>query len=399
MLTLRGCRTLPVLAGSRFAPRLALPATRSYALSRFGDRTPGGGRRRDPPRRMRRDEKSEEFERLSSDPFGRTEESRADDERQQLSWGERERMQAMDPEESLRVILSNPSLVITRQIEMLNIFVGFEQANRYVISNELGETLGFIAEEPRGFFSTFSRQIFKTHRPFRALVMDPQGAPILWIRRPFAWINSRMFVQRLNNYSEYTTEGEPVLDTFGEVQQRWHPWRRRYDVFRRETSRPILSTISDSQPEPTQSTSSSEPDESEETFTQLAAIDEGLWAWSFSLRDYQGEEFASIRRAFRGLGREVFTDTGQYFIRFHPDLSDSEIAARGEKPIIERNLSMDERALILATAVTIDFDYFSRHSGLVMSVKRQIVFLFVTACCVMVYNRNRVGEVIIIVES
>lgn len=78
--------------------------------------------------------------------------------------------------------------------------MGFEQANRYVISewslykdsreyalrrcrpaNEAGETLGYIAEEPRGFLSMFSRQVFRTHRPFRAIVMDSHGSPILWV--------------------------------------------------------------------------------------------------------------------------------------------------------------------------------------------------------------------------
>ena len=43
--------------------------------------------------------------------------------------------------------------------------------------------LGYIAEEPRGFLSTFGRQIFRTHRPFRAVVMDPFGTPILWVSR------------------------------------------------------------------------------------------------------------------------------------------------------------------------------------------------------------------------
>jgi hypothetical protein len=53
------------------------------------------------------------------------------------------------------------------------------------------------------------------------------------VRRPFAWINSRMFVQRLKEFSEYTPDGEPVLDTFAEAQQIWHIWRRRYDLFLR----------------------------------------------------------------------------------------------------------------------------------------------------------------------
>jgi hypothetical protein len=82
---------------------------------------------------------------------------------------------------------------------MLNIFVGFEQCNRYTISqylghvhqilrlncvpgNEEGQPLGFIAEEDRGFYGTISRQAFATHRPFRAVVLDGSGSPILWVR-------------------------------------------------------------------------------------------------------------------------------------------------------------------------------------------------------------------------
>lgn len=40
-----------------------------------------------------------------------------------------------------------------------------------------------------------------------------------------------MYVQRLQAGTEHTPSGEPILDTFAEVQQVWHPWRRRYDLF------------------------------------------------------------------------------------------------------------------------------------------------------------------------
>jgi hypothetical protein len=58
------------------------------------------------------------------------------------------------------------------------------------LANEVGDTLGYIAEEPRGVLSMFSRQVLRTHRPFRALVMDSYGNPILWVStvvllRPF----------------------------------------------------------------------------------------------------------------------------------------------------------------------------------------------------------------------
>jgi len=47
--------------------------------------------------------------------------------------------------------------------------------------SESGVPLGYIAEEPRGFLGTISRQILATHRPFTAVVMDQQGMPILWV--------------------------------------------------------------------------------------------------------------------------------------------------------------------------------------------------------------------------
>jgi len=233
---------------------------------------------------------------------------------------------------------------------MLNIFVGFEQTNKYTISNEAGEALGFIAEEPRGLLASFSRQILRTHRPFKAVIMDREGTPVLWIRRPFAWINSRMYVQRLKDWHEYAPTGEPVLDTFAEAQQRWHPWRRRYDLFLRETPEVIPSNASEPQPAP-------EPDH----FAQFAKIDDGFWAWHFTLRGSRGEELASISRAFRGFGREIFTDTGQYSVNFAP-LPPSPEDNTPREPTVFRELSLQERALVLAMAVNVDFDYFSRHS-------------------------------------
>ncbi|KAF4604151.1 hypothetical protein EYR40_001334 [Pleurotus pulmonarius] len=269
-------------------------------------------------------------------------------------WNTSQRPPSSNPEEGLRRLLAeNETLVIERQIEMLNVFVGFEQSNKYSISNEHGVPLGYIAEEPGGFLKTFSRQLLSTHRPFRALVMDLEGSPILWVRRPFALINSRMYVQRLKKFHEYTPDGEPILDTFAEVQQRWHPWRRRYDLFLRQSHHRILSTASEPQPEP-----------SPAVFNQSFQVDEGFLAWNFKLLDGRAEQVAHIQRAFRGFGRELFTDTGQYIVRFGPSPEMSEdIDGTPPKPTILRNLTVDERALILALAINVDCDYFSRHSG------------------------------------
>ncbi|KAF7778830.1 hypothetical protein Agabi119p4_3175 [Agaricus bisporus var. burnettii] len=266
-------------------------------------------------------------------------------------WHTSQRPPTSNPEEGLRrLLMENETLIVERQMEMLNIFVGFEQCNKYTISNEEGQPLGFIAEEDRGFLGTVARQAFATHRPFRAIVLDSSGSPILWLRRPFAWINSRMYVQRLKDFSNYTPEGEPVLDTLGEAQQVWHPWRRRYDLFLREGTERVLSLASGPQSEPETA-----------VFSQVAKIDAPFLAWDFRLQDGYDQDIAFISRAFGGFGREIFTDTGRYSISFKP------VAAlpggQGYVPqSTSRVLSLDERALFLALAINIDADYFSRHS-------------------------------------
>jgi len=148
------------------------------------------------------------------------------------------------------------------------------------------------------------------------------------------------------------------------------------------------------------------------TFYQFAAIDEPFLSWDFTLADLNGNLIGSINRNFRGFGREIFTDTGQYILRMDAaspettNISNSEVVKRFPKrevqelepisakkalkyykekkleltpeqkglvyrgePIrylVERpsikGLTLDQRAVMLATAVSIDFDYFSHTS-------------------------------------
>lgn len=46
---------------------------------------------------------------------------------------------------------------------------------------------------------------------------------------------------------------------------------------------------------------------------QFAAMDSGLLAWDFYVRDEAGQIIGSVNRNFAGFGRELFTDTGQVF--------------------------------------------------------------------------------------
>ena len=65
---------------------------------------------------------------------------------------------------------------------------------------------------------------------------------------------------------------------------------------------------------------------------------------------------ASINRNFRGLGREMFTDTGQYVIRFDSAGTEldmpagSEVNVQGQSLILpsgrEGGLTLDQRAMV-----------------------------------------------------
>lgn len=136
-------------------------------------------------------------------------------------------------------LLSHSGVVVARQLEMLNVFLGFEQANRYVLSDAQGQTLGFLAESDTSTVGAIGRQLLRNHRPFRTTVMSPSGEilfrvrrqsrlrllalTMLQINRPFAFINSKTYISL----------GEDESNVIGFVQQEWHLFRRRYNLFQR----------------------------------------------------------------------------------------------------------------------------------------------------------------------
>ena len=62
---------------------------------------------------------------------------------------------------------------------MMNVFMGFEQANRYVILDAQGNHIGYMAEHDGGLGSVMKRQLMRTHRGFVAHVFDKGGREVL----------------------------------------------------------------------------------------------------------------------------------------------------------------------------------------------------------------------------
>lgn len=76
-------------------------------------------------------------------------------------------------------ILANSGLVVQREIEMMNLVLGIEQANRYVIMDPQGNHVGYLLEHGGGFGKMMGRQWLKTHRSFTTHVFNREQEEVL----------------------------------------------------------------------------------------------------------------------------------------------------------------------------------------------------------------------------
>ncbi|KVI04772.1 altered inheritance rate of mitochondria protein 25 isoform X1 [Cynara cardunculus var. scolymus] len=228
-----------------------------------------------------------------------------------------EPLESASPEEAwIAPLLSRSNLLITRDIEWANLTLGFEQENRYAIVDVSNphEPAGFIREQSNVIF----RQLLRSRRPFVASITDGNGNELFRVRRPFWWITSSIYAE---------IGGKEI----GVVHRRWHLWRRIYDLY-----------LGDE---------------------QFAVVENpGLWNWTFTLKGINGEVLAEIDRDWRGFGFEVLTDAGQYVIRFDHDRMPG-LSEKVQEFHVARPLTLSERAVTVALAVSLDNDYFSRHGG------------------------------------
>ena len=70
------------------------------------------------------------------------------------------------------------------------VIFGFEQANRYTVLDQDGNTVALMAEELGTLGTEVGRQFLRTRRPFKATVFGPDGQQVIFtVRRPFYFIN------------------------------------------------------------------------------------------------------------------------------------------------------------------------------------------------------------------
>ncbi|PYH96166.1 phospholipid scramblase [Aspergillus ellipticus CBS 707.79] len=293
-------------------------------------------------------------------------------------------------------ILANSGLVIQRQLELMNVMIGFEQANKYVIMDAAGNHIGYIAEQEKGMGNMMARQWFSTHRSFVTHVFDRHENEVLRFHRPFSWINSRIRVYDPLEVAKGTISSSTTLQTnsagslvqasgasnarvsslgfdemrvIGEAQQQWAPLRRKYNMFTYHHSpNPATDTSTQKLPlaqtglsnaQQMQLAQTSQDGQNLGEYNQFAYVDEPFLSWDFSLRSAEDKLIGSVNRNFVGFAREFFTDTGVYALRMDSATPDEQFLDKKA----DMGMTLDQRAVMLATAVSIDFDYFSRHSG------------------------------------
>ena len=186
-------------------------------------------------------------------------------------------------------------LVVRQTKEMLEIFTGFETANRYRVLTPEGEEAMFAYEES----GMLSRQFMGSHRPLNLHVIDNNGQPIINAYRNFFWFFSHLNVQ--------DGSGAPL----GSLHRKFGVFHRKFALL-------------------------------DPSGQQIAGLNGSLFRrYTFTLNNASGQEMGRIVKQWGGILREGFTDADTFSIQF----SD-----------VERSQEM--RLLLLASAFAIDLDFF-----------------------------------------
>ncbi|RKP06687.1 Scramblase-domain-containing protein [Thamnocephalis sphaerospora] len=157
----------------------------------------------------------------------------------------------LSPLEALeQTLYRSEEFTVRRQMQPLGILFGVEQVNVFSIETANGEHVASLAETSTSKWQTLRRQMY----------------------RPFTWVNTQVFVY------------DDQKRLLGEVHQRWHLWRRRYELFTNAE--------------------------------QFGMINTGWLPWQFTLRDDKQRALAKMDRRFNGWTREIFTDCGRYSLYF-----------------------------------------------------------------------------------
>jgi hypothetical protein len=179
----------------------------------------------------------------------------------------------------------------------------WEQRNQYMIRDSRGSHRGAVVEQRKGLVAALVRTFFGSHRPLELAVFDGSEQHIvLTLRRPFFWILSHMQVE---------DEGGSVI---GGIEKRLTFVSKKYRLF-------------------------------DPRGVAFAEIKSGLFRiWTFPVFDLSGRQIAVITKQWGGFLKESWTDADRFTLDYSSE-----------------SLTLEQRAVIFAAALSIDFDYFENN--------------------------------------
>jgi uncharacterized protein YxjI len=200
--------------------------------------------------------------------------------------------------EMLSIVQQSSELMIVQKRELAELF-GIETRNKYSIEAN-GAPFGFAAEQGKGGLAFLARMFVGHWRTFEIHFFDNARQLVLRVVHPF-----RFFFQRL----EVSTPDGRML---GAIQQRFAVFSKRFDV-------------------------------TDPTGRLLLGVSSPIWRpWTFAF-ERDGRELARVEKKWSGMLQEAFTDADRFRVAF-------------QSP----ELSLEERALVLAAGIFIDLQYFER---------------------------------------
>ena len=202
------------------------------------------------------------------------------------------------------LLKDRPVLFVKQRKEWTEILVDWETRNQYQLLDDQGGEIGVIAEKAGGVGSFVRRALLRSHRGFEIAVFERTGEPVLRLERPFFFLFSDL------------TVSDPAGKVLGHVKRRFGLLYKRYDL----------------------------QDATGRVFAQIAAPRWRLW--TFPIADESQGRSATIAKKWGGGLREVFADADTFRVEF-----------------LQGDWSGAERAVILAAALSIDFDFFENNQG------------------------------------
>ena len=197
----------------------------------------------------------------------------------------------------LPMLADQHRMYVQQVFEMAELF-GLETRNKYRIRDENGRDLLYAAEQQKGVLGFLFRQLFGHWRSFEVHFFDAARQPVMRGIHPF-----RFFFQCL----ELRSRDDRLIGT---IERQFSIFTKRFHVHDAQ-GRVVLEVTSP------------------------------LWkVWTFPFMR-GGREQARVAKKWSGLGSELFTDRDNFLVEY-----------------LDRDLTADERALVLAAAIYIDLMYF-----------------------------------------